>query len=74
MEALAFLLFAAGCFVAAHAFDVWKRRRQLARRRRSHQHATRWDERVCEAEAEDKAHMSSREFRDTYYLGIEKEW
>jgi hypothetical protein len=32
MEALAFLLFAAGCFVAAHAIDVRMHRRQLARR------------------------------------------
>jgi hypothetical protein len=55
MQALAFLLFAAGCFVAAHALDEWKRRRQLARRNHARP-------------------MTSREFRDTYYLGIEKEW
>lgn len=33
MEALAFLLFAAGCLVALHAFDEWKHRKQLARRK-----------------------------------------
>jgi hypothetical protein len=55
VEALAFLLFAAGCLIVMQLVDAWMHRRQLARRRHARP-------------------MSSREFRDTYYLGIEKEW
>jgi len=55
MQALAFLLFAAGCIIVMHALDAWMHRRQLARRIHARP-------------------MTSREFRDTYYLGIEKEW
>lgn len=56
MQAIAFLLFAAGCFVAFRAIDKWLDR-HAAVQSRSHARP-----------------MTDREFRDTYYAGIEKEW
>lgn len=56
MQAIAFLLFAAGCLVAIHTIEVWWQRRNESARR---PHAR---------------PMTNREFRDTYYAGVEEEW
>jgi len=56
MQAIAFLLFAAGCLIAIHTIETWwERRSEQARRRKPHARP-----------------MNDLEFREAYYFKEEE--
>jgi hypothetical protein len=66
MEALAFLLFAAGCFVALHVFDELMHRRQMARRQHARPFSS-FDAHIAQRLAKDP------EFAKVYDLALKDE-